>query len=189
MPAKANSLRSSNVADDPAAAEAPTATLTAAPIDAPPSFLEKAEPNNNSEPIAHGERSNLQLYLQEIGKTALLTIDEEIQLAKRIRKGDKAARDHVWLKKDEWRSLIPEKANKGDSFEMPNSLLRRICRSHVEDPGRSARVLEVDAERGGASEPVGVQGIGERARRAHPLLLAGQARMGRRDRDQGTRRM
>jgi len=38
------------------------------------------------------ERSNLQLYLQEIGKTALLTIGEEVVLARRIRRGDKAAR-------------------------------------------------------------------------------------------------
>ena len=95
MPSKANSLRALNAADDPAATEAPTATLTAAPLDAPPSFLEKPEPATAEAPIPHGERSNLQLYLQEIGKTALLTIDEEIQLAKRIRRGDKAARDHM----------------------------------------------------------------------------------------------
>ena len=44
MPAKAKSLRTNNVADDPVASEAPTATLSAAPIDAPPSFLEKSEP-------------------------------------------------------------------------------------------------------------------------------------------------
>ncbi|MCC7168752.1 MAG: hypothetical protein IT565_14395, partial [Rhodospirillales bacterium] len=82
MPAKAKSLRSLPVADESVASEAPTATLTAAPMDAPPSFLEKSEPAA-PEQIAHGERSNLQLYLQEIGKTALLTIDEEIALAKR----------------------------------------------------------------------------------------------------------
>jgi RNA polymerase primary sigma factor len=70
-----------------------TATLTSV-ADAPPSFLEKSEPNAEA-PIAHGERSNLQLYLQEIGKTPLLTIEEEITLARRIRKGDKAARDHM----------------------------------------------------------------------------------------------
>jgi RNA polymerase primary sigma factor len=95
MPAKAKSLRSNNVADDPVASEAPTATLTAAPLDAPPSFLEKSSESAPAEQIAHGERSNLQLYLQEIGKTALLTIEEEVTLARRIRRGDKAARDHM----------------------------------------------------------------------------------------------
>src|SRR5687767_6078136 len=94
MPAKANTRRTTNVADDSVAAEARTATLTAAPIDAPPSFLEKSDAAP-AEPIAHGERSNLQLYLQEIGKTALLTIGEEVALAKRIRRGDKSARDHM----------------------------------------------------------------------------------------------
>lgn len=94
MPAKAKSLRHPTVADESVATGAPTTTLTAAPIDSPPSFLEKHEPAA-PEQIAHGERSNLQLYLQEIGKTALLTIDEEISLAKRIRRGDKAARDHM----------------------------------------------------------------------------------------------
>jgi RNA polymerase primary sigma factor len=73
--------------------------LVAAPerpaaFDAPPSFLEKPEPAAapESQPL---DRSNLQIYLQEIGKTALLTIEEEISLAKRIRRGDKAARDHM----------------------------------------------------------------------------------------------
>jgi RNA polymerase primary sigma factor len=73
---------------------AATVAVNSLPLDAPPSFLEKAEPapTDSGAPL---ERSNLQLYLQEIGKTALLTIDEEIALAKRIRRGDKAARDHM----------------------------------------------------------------------------------------------
>lgn len=77
--------------------EADEATELAPPapaVNAAPSFLERNEPAPAAEtgPL---ERSNLQLYLQEIGKTALLTIAEEIALAKRIRRGDKAARDHM----------------------------------------------------------------------------------------------
>ena len=41
------------------------------------------------------ERSNLQLYLNEIRQTPLLTVQEEIKLAARIKRGDKAARDHM----------------------------------------------------------------------------------------------
>ncbi|MEN9662655.1 MAG: hypothetical protein RL324_1604 [Verrucomicrobiota bacterium] len=65
-----------------------------ATFEAPPSFLEKAEPPAREEPLPL-ERSSLQMYLQEIGKTPLLTIQEEIVLAKRIRRGNKAARDHM----------------------------------------------------------------------------------------------
>src|SRR5471030_1027366 len=95
MPAKNKNHRLSAEADDTeSTALAATTALAPAPLDAPPSFLEKPD-RAASEPIAHGERSNLQLYLQEIGKTALLTIQEEIVLARRIRRGDKAARDHM----------------------------------------------------------------------------------------------
>jgi RNA polymerase primary sigma factor len=41
------------------------------------------------------ERSNLQLYLNEIRRTPLLTAEEETQLAHRIMSGDQAARDHM----------------------------------------------------------------------------------------------
>lgn len=60
----------------------------------PPSFLERPEPAPAERP-APSDRSHLQLYLQEIGKTALLTPAEEVQLANRIQQGDKTARDHM----------------------------------------------------------------------------------------------
>ena len=45
--------------------------------------------------LPSGDRNVMRTYMQEIGKTPLLTKDEEIELAKRIKKGDKAARDHM----------------------------------------------------------------------------------------------
>ncbi|HTZ21802.1 MAG TPA: RNA polymerase sigma factor RpoD/SigA [Opitutaceae bacterium] len=70
-----------------------TTVLAPVPLDAPPSFLEKSPPAS-SEPLPL-ERSSLQLYMQEIAKTPLLTVEEEVTLAKRIRRGNKAARDHM----------------------------------------------------------------------------------------------
>ncbi len=95
MPSKNKSSRAPRAAADSASAETSTTALAAAPMDTPPSFLEKNERFVSESAIAHGERSNLQLYLQEIGKTPLLTIEDEIRLARRIRRGDKAARDHM----------------------------------------------------------------------------------------------
>ena len=66
---------------------------SATAMESAPSFLEPVRAA--AAPEEPAERNNLQLYLQEIGKTPLLTIDEEVKLAKRIMKGDKAARDHM----------------------------------------------------------------------------------------------
>src|SRR5437867_4398416 len=49
----------------------------------PPSQFDQASPIDRRD-----ERSNLQLYLNVIRQTALLTVEEEIKLAARIKKGD-----------------------------------------------------------------------------------------------------
>ncbi len=60
-----------------------------------------SDPSAASEPAAvepdsfPPERSALEIYLQKIGQTPLLTIAEEVTLADRIRHGDQAARDHM----------------------------------------------------------------------------------------------
>src|SRR5436190_681475 len=54
---------------------------------------ERAEPQHVSS--SSGSTDALQLYLREIGQVKLLTPQEEIVLAKRIKKGDAAAREHM----------------------------------------------------------------------------------------------
>ncbi len=45
--------------------------------------------------ITNRESQSLEKYLQEIGKVDLLTPDEEVELAKRIKKGDQDALEHL----------------------------------------------------------------------------------------------
>jgi len=51
--------------------------------------------NNGNGSSITGYQSSLPLYLKEINQTKLLTADEEIELARRIRKGDLLARDEM----------------------------------------------------------------------------------------------
>ena len=41
--------------------------------------------------ITNRESASLDKYLQEIGREELITVEEEVELAQRIRKGDQAA--------------------------------------------------------------------------------------------------
>lgn len=50
--------------------------------------------------------------------------------------GDRAAQDHLWLTAEEWRSLIPANARKGDTAKLPERLVVRIARFHLVDDTR-----------------------------------------------------
>ena len=45
--------------------------------------------------ITNRESASLDKYLQEIGKEELITVEEEVELAQRIRKGDQEALDKL----------------------------------------------------------------------------------------------
>lgn len=61
----------------------------------PRAHAEQAETITDVRALPSNDRNVMRTYMQEIGKTALLTGKEEVQLAGRIQKGDKAARDHM----------------------------------------------------------------------------------------------
>jgi len=109
--------------------------------DAPPSFLDKPEPGA-VEPDAYPlERSSLELYLQEIAKTPLLAIAEEVTLARRIRRGDQAARDHM-IKAN--LRLVVKIAHDYKDFGLP--LLDLISEGNI---GLIKAVVRFDPHKGG----------------------------------------
>ena len=55
----------------------------------------KAHEFNDINPVKSRERDTLHLYLQEISQVKLLTREEEMALAKRVRRGDKQAREQM----------------------------------------------------------------------------------------------
>ncbi len=59
------------------------------------SRTENAEYISDVRELPSSDRNVMRTYMQEIAKTPLLTKEQEIELAARIKKGDKAARDHM----------------------------------------------------------------------------------------------
>lgn len=82
-PVRAKSHRTSTISPPIGLDEASSAPVKAA--------VESTPPANNA--AARGD--SLQLYLQEIGQVKLLTPKEELELAKRVQRGDEAAREHM----------------------------------------------------------------------------------------------
>ncbi len=61
----------------------------------PRSMADEVEAITDVRELPTVDRNVMRTYMQEIRKTPLLTKEEEIQLAARIKKGDKAARNHM----------------------------------------------------------------------------------------------
>ncbi|MFP4259472.1 MAG: sigma-70 family RNA polymerase sigma factor [Opitutales bacterium] len=70
-------------------------TLSSPPDRVPRARVEDSEGITDVRDLPSSDRNVMRTYMQEIGKTPLLTKEEECELAERIKKGDKAARDHM----------------------------------------------------------------------------------------------
>jgi len=106
--------------------------------DAPPSFTEVADAPSPAEP---GDRSTLKLYLQEIAKTPLLTPDQEITLAAKIKRGHKPSRD-LMIKSN--LRLVVKIAHDYKDFGLP--LLDLISEGNI---GLIKAVERFDPQKGG----------------------------------------
>lgn len=60
-----------------------------------PVNLDPTEPGEAWEKLSPDERSPIRSYLDQIGKTPLLTLEQETALARRVLKGDEDARQHM----------------------------------------------------------------------------------------------
>ena len=72
----------------------PLPVVTPPPPPAPVN-LDPTEPGEAWEKLSPDERSPIRSYLDQIGKTPLLTLEQETALARRVLKGDEAARQHM----------------------------------------------------------------------------------------------
>jgi hypothetical protein len=71
--------------------------------------------------------------------TRILDRDGKGKMARgscRFTGGDQAARDRLWLTREEWQSLIPADPRPGQSFPMPAAIAERLLRYHLVDDTR-----------------------------------------------------
>jgi RNA polymerase primary sigma factor len=79
----------------PPTAKTPASPKPASAIESAPPPLQQTPPPGEYERPRYDGDTAIKLYLREIGLVKLLTPQEEIELAARIKKGDKKAREHM----------------------------------------------------------------------------------------------
>ena len=87
-------------AESPATPPAPVPSAPPEPAESPKPVVavprdDEAVARRSSDRGSYDGDTAIKLYLREIGQVKLLTIQEEIELAARIKKGDKKAREHM----------------------------------------------------------------------------------------------
>jgi RNA polymerase primary sigma factor len=137
-PAKTRSKRTrrSEGAGSRKAAARPSRKATALP-----EKVEAEEPTQPYSELPSSEKSAFKIYLQEIGKTPLLTPDEEVELAARIRNGDEEAR-HKMIKAN--LRLVVKIAHDYSNFGLP--LLDLVSEGNI---GLIKAVERFDPSKGG----------------------------------------
>ena len=105
------------------------------------SLSDQADENNRESATPQVERSVMRTYMQEIGKTPLLTPREEIELAERIKKGDQEARNQMISAN---LRLVVKIAHDYSNFGLP--LLDLISEGNI---GLIKAVERFDPEKGG----------------------------------------
>jgi RNA polymerase primary sigma factor len=110
-------------------------------------------------------RTPVSLYLQEIGQVPLLTVEEEIQLAARIKNGDEAAREHMIRAN---LRLVVKIAREYENFGLP--LLDLVNEGNI---GLMKAVDRFDPAKGGKFSTYGCYWIKQGIKRA----LANQSKV------------
>ena len=138
----------------------PPATPIVPPMDAP--VTKPAEGDTTiflrREAERHDGDSAIKLYLREIGQVKLLTVQEEIELAARIKKGDKKAREHM-IKAN--LRLVVKIARDYDGIGLP--LLDLISEGNI---GLMKAVERFDPKKGGKLSTYGSWWIKQSIKRA-----------------------
>ena len=112
--------------------------------------------------LPSNDRNVMRTYMQEISKTALLTREEEVNLANRIKVGDKSARDRMISAN---LRLVVKIAYDYNNFGLP--LLDLISEGNI---GLIKAVERFDPEKGGKLEAPTQRG-GSSSRLNAPLLI------------------